>query len=180
VLFFVVALLGWLRDARREYVKTTEADRTGHLENIPAPGWPRRILATFAIVVAVALLIDAGVLFSSRPPAEVPGGGGGAPEACAEPGSAFELVARDIAFDLRELCAAAGTPFTIRLANEDPAGVTHDVDLRGPGGAVLADQSPIDGGQASTYEYDGLAVGEYVFICSIHPIPPMTGALTVR
>lgn len=180
VLFFVVALLGWLRDARREYVKTTEADRTGHLENIPAPGWPRRLLVTFTLVVAVALLIDAGVLFSSRPPAEAPGGGGGGPEACAEPGSAFELVALDIAFDVRELCVAAGAPFTIHLGNEDPAGVTHDVDVRASGGAVLADTTPIDGGTETTYDYDGLAAGEYVFICSIHPIPPMTGALTVR
>lgn len=180
VLFFVVALLGWLRDARLEYVKTTDADRTGHLGNIPAPGWPRRLLVTFAVVVAVALLIDAGALFSSRPPTEAPAGGGGGPEACADPGSAFELVALDIAFDLHELCVAADTPFTIHLANEDLAGVTHDVDIRGSGGAVVADRPTIDGGEEATYEYDGLPAGEYVFICSIHPIPSMTGALIVR
>jgi hypothetical protein len=180
-LFFIVALLGWLRDARLEYVKTTEADRSGHLENIPSPGWPRPLLVTFTIVVAVALLIDAGVLFSSRPATETPGGGGGgAPEGCAEPGSAFELVAVDIAFDVHELCVVADTPFTIHLANDDPAGVTHDLDVRAADGAVLVDTPTIDGGEETTYEYDGLAAGEYVFICSIHPIQPMTGALIVR
>ena len=36
----IVTLLGWLVDARKEYVKTVEADATGHLENIPAPRTP--------------------------------------------------------------------------------------------------------------------------------------------
>jgi hypothetical protein len=182
-IFFVVSLLGWLYDARREYVKTTEADRTGHLENIPAPGWPRRVLVTFALVVAIALLIDAGVLFSSPSPdgaAGGGGGGGGAPEACAEPSSDPELVAVNIAFDVTELCVPADTAFTIHLVNDDPAGVTHDVDLRAGDGSVIADTTPVDGGADATYEYEALTAGEYVFICSIHPIPPMTGTLVVQ
>ncbi len=36
----VVTLVGWLVDARKEYVQVVEADRTGHLENIPAPRTP--------------------------------------------------------------------------------------------------------------------------------------------
>lgn len=40
VLILIITLVGWLIDARKEYDKTVEADRTGHLENIPAPRTP--------------------------------------------------------------------------------------------------------------------------------------------
>ena len=36
-----LTLVGWLVDARKEYVKTVEADRTGHLESLPAPRTPK-------------------------------------------------------------------------------------------------------------------------------------------
>ena len=35
-------LLGWLTDARKEYAKAVEADRTGHLESLPPPRTPSR------------------------------------------------------------------------------------------------------------------------------------------
>jgi hypothetical protein len=41
IVILVATLVGWLVDARAEYAKTEEADRTGHLESIPAPRWPR-------------------------------------------------------------------------------------------------------------------------------------------
>jgi plastocyanin len=180
--FFAVALLGWLRDARLEYVKTTEADRTGHLENIPAPNWPRRLFVAFAIVFVVALAIDAGVLFSS--PSSAPAGGGDgdgeAPSACAEPATEIEQVAVGIAYETKELCVPADTAFTIHLLNQDPPGIPHDVDIESPDGTVLQNTDTIDGGQDTTYEYEALAAGAYVFQCSIHPIPAMTGTLVVQ
>jgi plastocyanin len=185
LLLFVVALLGWLRDARLEYLKTTEADRTGHLENIPAPNWPRRLFVTFVIVFAVAVAIDAGILFAS--PSEAPAGGGGAgggggepPSACAEPAIEHELVAVGIAYDVKELCVPADTAFTIHFANQDPPGIPHDVDIESSDGTVLQNTETIDGGQDVTYTYEPLAAGEYVFQCSIHPIPAMTGTLVVQ
>ena len=36
----VATLVGWLVDARKEYVKAVEADTTGHLESLPAPRTP--------------------------------------------------------------------------------------------------------------------------------------------
>jgi len=178
IAFVVVTLLGWLRDARLEYLKTVDADRTGHLENLPEPHWPRRLLVAFSLVVGVALLVDAGVLFGS--PAPDGAAGGGPPQACAEPATEIDLVAADIAFDVLELCVPADTAFTINLVNEDPPGVPHDVDIRDGGGAVLVDTPTVDGGQETAYDYDGLGAGEYVFICSIHPIPGMTGRLIVQ
>jgi cytochrome c oxidase subunit 2 len=92
---------------------------------------------------------------------------------------ALQLVAQNIAFDTLELEAPADTPFAIEFRNDDPAGVPHDVDIR-QDGSVLADQPTIDGGTSTTYTYDPLPAGTYTFICSVHPIPAMTGTLTVR
>ena len=92
----------------------------------------------------------------------------------------LELVGVNIAFDLRELTVPAGQPFAIHFINDDPPGVPHDVDIRTTEAQVLVDTPTIDGGQETTYVYEPLEAGQYVFICSIHPIPAMTGTLTVE
>src|SRR5919205_75851 len=56
VIFLVVALLGWLGDARAEYRKAVEADATGHLEALDAPRWPSRLLALCGVIFGVALI----------------------------------------------------------------------------------------------------------------------------
>ena len=181
-IILVVTLIGWLVDAREEYGKTEKADRTGHLENIPAPGWPRRLLQGIAVVFVLAVLVQTGVIpprgtdttggVESSP---APSGGGGAP------GTAFTVVAKDIAFDASTLVVPANTPFTIQFENQDPSGVVHDIDIRAADGTtVVKNQEIVNGGVSTTYSYDGLPAGEYIFICSIHPIPQMTGTLTVK
>jgi plastocyanin len=188
--FLTWTLIGWLGDFAREYRKVEEADRTGHLEN-PAPRtWPLRGLQLFAVLFVVVGLAQLGVIGF---PADAGGGGepggspaptsgaspGGGGEASAPPGT-IVIVARDIAYDTHELEVAAGQPFTIQLRNEDPPGVPHDVDIRDQGGAVVQDTPTADGGQTQLYQYPPLDAGEYVFICSVHPIPAMTGTLIVR
>lgn len=190
VIILVVTLVGWLVDARAEYVKTEQADRTGHLENIPAPGWPRRLLQGITVIFVLALLVQAGII----PPrgeqtAAGPGGSpapSGAPGQSAAPGSSaapggIVVVAKDIAFDTTSLEVAADQPFSIRFENQDPPGVVHDIDIRAADRTtVVQNQEVVNGGAAVTYDYQGLPAGEYVFICSIHPIPQMTGTLTVK
>lgn len=90
------------------------------------------------------------------------------------------LVAKDIAYDKKALEVTAGAPFAIEFQNQDPAGVPHDVDIRQADGTVVKDQQTLDGGKTVTYSYDALAAGTYTFICSVHPIPAMTGTLTVK
>ncbi len=181
VLVLVVTLVGWLVDAKAEYAKTEEADRTGHLENIPAPSWPKRLLQGIAVVVVVAGLVQFGVI----PPKTETGGGPGAsggPSAgpTLEPGT-LQLVAKDIAYDTKALEAPAGKPFKIEFRNSDPAGVVHDVDIRATDGkTVVVNVATTDGGKTAVYDYPALEAGQYVFICSIHPIPSMTGTLTVK
>lgn len=184
VLFLAVALLGWLRDAKAEYVETVRADTTGHLENIPAPRWPTGIVAVFGILFALAILVQAGILPPSRDGAT--GGGGGEPspgasgEPTLEPGT-LSVTAKGVTYLQKTLEVTAGEAFTIHFVNEDPVSVPHDVDIRAADGTtVIADQATIEGGKSVDYRYDALEPGEYRFICSLHPVPSMTGTLVVK
>jgi plastocyanin len=175
VIFLVYTLIGWLVDATAEYRKAVEADTTGHLENIPPRRLPTRTLQVFAVLFA-PLPVAAGVF----PPApQRPAASRRLhPRGCCPPGAL--TVAKDIAFDTKALEVAAGQPFAIFLRNDDPPSTPHDVDIRTTDGKTIKDQPNTAGGATQTYQYDGLEAGEYVFICSIHPIPAMTGTLTVK
>jgi cytochrome c oxidase subunit 2 len=102
------------------------------------------------------------------------------PPASGAPAAALKLAAKDIAYDTKSLEVAAGQPFSIQFTNNDPAGVAHDVQIRGQDGSVLQSTDKTDGGQSATYNYQPLQPGTYTYICSIHPIPAMTGTLTVK
>jgi mono/diheme cytochrome c family protein/plastocyanin len=112
------------------------------------------------------------------------GAGGGAtpaPAASLDPNATVEkLVALNVAFDKTELTVPAGEAFGIELDNQDAAGLPHNVEIKAEDGTVISDPDPIDGGQKTTYTYDALEAGTYTFICRVHPIPPMTGTLTVQ
>lgn len=92
------------------------------------------------------------------------------------------LGAKAIAYDKSELQAPAEAPFVIDFKNEDPATITHDIDIHGADGTtVVANQEPIAGGTSTQYTYDPLPAGTYQFFCSVHPgVPGMTGTLTVN
>jgi plastocyanin len=109
------------------------------------------------------------------------GGGTPAPAASLGPNATVEaLVAKNITFDKKELQVPAGKPLGISLDNQDIAGLQHNVEIKKADGTVIADPTPIDGGQQTTYAYAALDAGTYTFICRIHPIPSMTGTLTVK
>jgi plastocyanin len=185
VVFLVYTLIGWLVDFTAEYRKVEEADHTGHLENIPDRRFPARSLQVFGVLFVLIGLWQAGIF---PPPSNAGGGTGGGPGPSGgpPPGSGgpgpggLVVVAKAIEYDVKQLQAPAGQPFTIDFKNEDPATTTHDIDIRGPDGAVLQDQQPIAGGSEQVYQYTALEPGTYQYICSIHPIPLMTGTLTVQ
>ena len=91
----------------------------------------------------------------------------------------LHVVAKDIAFDTKSLEVPANQPFVIDFKNED-AGIPHNVEIRDASGKVLEEQPTIDGGAETTYTYTPLPPGTYTFICKVHPIPNMTGTLTVH
>lgn len=179
VIILVATLVGWLVDARKEYVQVEAADRTGHLENIPAPGWPKGLLQASAVLFTVAVLLQAGII----PPQTAGGGGepGGspAPTTAIEAKTAWTITAKNIAFDTKVIVVPADTPFTIEFKNDDPPGVTHDVDVRQTDRKTeVQNQEVVNGGASTTYQYDGLAAGEYSFVCSIHA--NMFGTITSK
>jgi mono/diheme cytochrome c family protein/plastocyanin len=109
------------------------------------------------------------------------GGGTPAPPASL-PADAVHLalVAQNFAFDKTALEAKAGAAFAIDLDNKDTPGTPHNVEIKKSDGTVIDDPSPIDGGTSTTYVYQPLTAGTYTFICRVHPIPAMTGTLTVK
>ncbi len=183
VLFLIWTLLGWLIDFRAEYTKTEEADATGQLENIPDRQLPVRGLQLFAVLFIAAGLVQSGIF---PPKIGRPAGGAGAPPgastaaAASLPPGTLQVVAKNIEYDVKALSVDAGKPFAIDFVNQD-AGIDHDVDIRDAAGkAVIQDQPHTAGGQTTLYQYNALQPGTYTFICSVHPIGPMTGVLTVK
>lgn len=158
VVMIVTAGLGWLGDARAEYRNLERADMAGHPAAHPAPGAPVRTLAAFAGLLAVAVLITAGVIppgqgtggaspkpaagggaASARPSAAASAAASGAPASPAPGGSGsggagggsatrLQLVAQGIAYQTDSLTAPAGTPFQIVFTNSD-AGIPHNVSI---------------------------------------------------
>jgi plastocyanin len=185
LLFVIVTLLGWLIDARAEYVKAEEADKSGHLEALPPPTWPKRVLGVFAILVVAALVVDAGILPPQATDAGGEGGqptepGGSGPPGSPPPSGAggdVSIVAQGVAFTTTDVRAPADKEFTIAFDNRDP-GTPHDVDITGSSGAKAFDGAIVQGPKVEVYRVPAIAAGSYQFVCSVHP--QMTGSLTVE
>jgi plastocyanin len=179
LLAVVTALLGWLNDARKEYNRTVRADKTGHLENGPAPGWPKVVVPLFAFLVVAAVAINAGWF----PPKSAVGGTGGGPTPSGPAGSGgpggggIAITAQNIAFDKKTLSAPADKPFQIAFDNKD-AGTPHDVDILDASQKKIFDGKDFPGPATKTYDVPALKAGTYKFECSIHPAL-MNGELTV-
>ena len=109
VVFLVYTLIGWLVDFTAEYRKVEEADRTGHLENIPDRARCRRGRSRSS--PSCSCSSGCGSSASSRRPSRPTAGGPGA-----SPGASgrrrrrrhpaagpLVVVAKDVAFDKHEL-----------------------------------------------------------------------------
>jgi heme/copper-type cytochrome/quinol oxidase subunit 2 len=92
-------------------------------------------------------------------------------------GPALKIGAKDTAFSTNALEATAGQPFSIEFTNNDD--LPHNV-------AIFQDKQKLFSGEivtgpkTTTYAVDALPAGEYTFICEVHPIPAMTGKLTIK
>jgi plastocyanin len=189
VIFLVVTLLGWLRDARAEYGKAVDADRTGHLETLPAPGWPRTVLAVMGILLVGAVVLNLGLL-PPRSPTAAGGGPGasGAPAGSGGPGGSgspagsgalggagLTIAAKDIKFSTTTLEAPANKPFAIAFDNQD-VGIIHDFAIEDATGGLLFNGQDVKGPGQATDNVPPLKAGTYTFICTFHPVQ-MTGTL---
>jgi len=183
VIFTIITLLGWLNDARKEYRAAVQADTTGHIENEPAPGWPRTLVSIFAVLLVASVALTTGWF----PPRSAVGGtagpgGSGAPSGYGAPGGSggpggIALVAAGIKFNVSTLSGPANKPFTIHFDNQDNQ-ISHDVDILDSTGKKVVDNKDFPGPAAKDYPIPALAAGTYKFECSIHPAQ-MNGQLTV-
>jgi plastocyanin len=186
----VWSLFGWLRDARREFLLTLEADRTGHLRSLPDPSFPTGSVAVGGVVVALAIALNAGLIPPTGP---VSGGEGSPTPSGAPPGSPgasagpptggpsipaadVTIEARGIQFLQREVSVPAGA-FTIAFLNSD-ASVPHDIVIRDGGGATVFQGDLITGVAVIVYDVPAQPAGVYPFVCSIHA--NMTGTFTLQ
>ncbi len=188
VIALVATLLGWLGDARKEYAKTVEADRTGHLENIPAARTPSRLLGTLTVLLIGAVIIQSGVFASrqadgatggaaaSGAPASGPPASGG-PAASQAPVADVLIQAQGVKFLQSSIVAPANKAFTIAFDNQDP-GTPHNVELNDSSGAIVFKGELFPGVATKVYDIPPLAAGKYTFICIVQP--SMTGTATLE
>ena len=184
---FVLSIVGWMTAARKEYVKTVEADSTGHLEALPDPRTPRALFATMALLLAAGFVIQAGWLPPRSASGAAPSGGPGAsgePAASGAPSPSgptadVTIHAKGVAYVESNITAPAGKPFTIAFVNEDQ-GTPHNVALHeGSATGKEAFKGEIFPGVATkVYEVPPLPAGTYAFACTVHP--SMTGTATLQ
>jgi plastocyanin len=167
LVFTIVTLLGWLNDFRKEYRHVVDADRTGHIENEPAPAWPKKLLWTIAIVVFFAVILNLGILPPKSTAGEGEAGGSPAPSGPPPPGE-IKITAEQVKFDVSKVNAPAGAPFKIVFDNKD-VDTSHDVDILDADGKKVFDGKDFPGPKVETYDVPALDAGTYKFECSIHP-----------
>jgi mono/diheme cytochrome c family protein/plastocyanin len=111
-------------------------------------------------------------------------GGGGASQAPAgslpPDATILNVTAKSIAYEEKELSAPADKAFGIDFKQEDAGVGGHNVEIRDSGGQTLFKGEVLTDPGETTYTIPALKAGTYTFICSVHPIPPMTGTLTVK
>jgi plastocyanin len=184
VLLTIITLLGWLRDARAEYVEAVAADHTGHVEPLPTPSWPTGLLWVFAILVAGALVLNLGILPPRSSTAGGPGGSGQPPGSGGPgpsgsggggPGGDIQISAEGLKFSTDAIKAPADKPFKIDFDNKD-AGIQHDIAILDSKGSILFNGADLTGPKAEVYDVTPVPAGTYKFICTFHT--NMTGQLT--
>jgi mono/diheme cytochrome c family protein/plastocyanin len=104
-----------------------------------------------------------------------------APAASIGPNDVIATVtAQNVAFDTKTLDATANKAFGIDFKQEDANVGGHNIEIKDAGGAVVFDGTVLTDPGETTYVVGGLPAGTYTFQCKIHPIPAMTGTLTVK
>jgi plastocyanin len=191
VIALILTLVGWLTDARREYVKTVEADTTGHLESLPPPRTPKWLLTGLGLMLAIAFVVQVGWIPpraaggetaspSGSPGVPVEPGGPGEPAASPGAGGGGGtpvLHAKEIAFVETSFTVPADVAFKLEFVNEDE-NIPHNVELFDAAGASVFKGEVFNGVDTRVYDVPALATGTYKYICSVHP--NMTGSATVQ
>jgi mono/diheme cytochrome c family protein len=112
--------------------------------------------------------------------------GGGSPTASGAaaslpPGATVDkLTAQNVSYDVHDLSAPANQAFGIDFNQQDSGVGGHNVQIKDSNGTVVFDGQVLTDPGEITYVVPALPAGTYTYICKIHPIPNMTGTLTVK
>ena len=196
VIMLIISLVGWLRDARREFNLAVAADQTGHLEALPDPHVPTGTFVLFGTLFVLAIILNSGLIPSGAANGSTGGspapGASGAPAGSAGPGGSpapggsapanqppadVTVTAQDIKFDTATIAATADKPLTIAFVNKDD-GIPHDIEIADAGGQIVFEGATIKGVSDTVYSVPPLKAGTYKFECKWHPT--MVGALTAQ
>lgn len=132
-------------------------------------------LLVLAAVALVAMGTVSAIAFGDRAPEKEATGGGPPPQ------QTVTLVAKDVAFDQKQLTLTAGVPVAMTFDNQD-SGVPHDFVLfDGPDASAptIFDGPLVTGPATTTYRFRVSDPGSYFFHCRVHPIPAMSGTVIV-
>jgi plastocyanin len=188
IIGLILTLVGWMSAARQEYVKTVEADVSGHLESLPDPRPPKVLLSGLAIMLVAAFVIQIGWIpprasggEASPAPGEsgvpVEPGGPGEPVASPVAGGKPTVHAKEIQFVEKTFTAPADTAFELDFVNEDAA-IPHNIEIQDGAGNTIFKGDIITGVETTTYQVPAMAAGDYPFLCTVHPT--MTGTATIQ
>jgi mono/diheme cytochrome c family protein len=109
------------------------------------------------------------------------GGPSPSPAASLPPGAfTVDVVAENIAYDTLEITAPADEAWAINFDQRDTGVGGHDIDIINAQGQKVVNNPVLLEPGTTTYSIPALPAGQYKFQCSIHPIPAMTGTLTVE
>ncbi|MDH5223441.1 MAG: cupredoxin domain-containing protein [Actinomycetota bacterium] len=125
-------------------------------------------------VADLAVAAPSPTVAPDQVPAPAPDGGGGGD--CGADGEIrLDIVAKGIAWDTTCLVGPAGEAFTVNVDNQD-AGIPHNFDLLTEEGGDQIGATAVEPGIVQqTLDIDPLDVGEYHYVCDVHP--NMTGTL---
>jgi len=87
------------------------------------------------------------------------------------------VIAKNIAFQTKQVNGEAGQPVTVTFKNEDTVPHNMDFTVDQAGTQSFYKQDPLPGPISSSYQFTAPKAGTYYFHCDVHP--NMTGILTV-
>ncbi|MGZ3587837.1 MAG: cupredoxin domain-containing protein [Candidatus Limnocylindrales bacterium] len=178
ILMCAIAVIGWYRDASREYGYVDAGQPPEPRTRDPERAFPKALAGIFVLIAFVSLavavtpaLLSAATAQPSPSPGASGGGGGTA--------TTVTITANGLKFEPQQVTVAAGQALTIHFDNQDS--VQHDIaifagaDANAPlvfRGQVFAGPKAVD------YSVPALTAGSYFFHCDVHPT--MTGTITAK
>ena len=97
------------------------------------------------------------------------------PAPTAPAGDEIVIVAKDLAFQTKEITVAAGEPVAIVLDNQE--GAPHNIAVKDASGAEVFKGQIVSNAKV-TNDVPALAAGTYTFWCEVHP--DMQGTITAE